>query len=111
MIRGFEIGGSYYANACNGAGRFVTTVAGRAHGLPVFRAGDTLIAERVMTVEGREFALVRGLDDQLYGVSSAVKADLPGAAAVMAIAQLPWFGRIKRAARCFFCRTPKSEKL
>lgn len=99
----FNQGASYYANASLGDGQFVVTVAGRTkRGIPIFRAGDTIVADRVMSIDGREFAQLRGDDGQLYGVSSAARADIQSAAELLTLAPPPWL-RLKRAARRFFC--------
>ncbi len=99
----FERGGSYYATACMGGGQFVVTVSGRVGDRPIFVAGKPLAAERLMVMDGREFAYLRGEDGQTYTVSSAAKADIEGAVHLLAIARPPWARDFKRAARRFFC--------
>lgn len=99
----FERGGSYYATACMGGDQFVVTVTGRTRERPVFVAGRPLAAERLMVMDGREFAYLRGEDGQTYTVSSAAKADIEGAVHLLEIARPPWVRNIKRASRRFFC--------
>lgn len=99
----FDRGASYYATACMGGQQFVVTVSGRAHGCPIFAAGKPIMAERLMVMDGREFAYFRGEDGQMYSVSSTAKADMEGAVQLMEIAMPPWVRNIRRAAWHFFC--------
>lgn len=99
----FDKGASYYATACMGGRQFVVTVSGRTHGRPIFIAGKPVAAERLMVMDGREFAYLRGEDGQTYTVSSEAKADIEGAVQLLEIATPPWVRNIGRAARQFFC--------
>lgn len=99
----FDKGVSYYATACMGGRQFVVTVSGRANNRPIFVAGKPIQAERLMVVDGRELAYLRGEDGQLYTASSAVVADIESAVRLMEISTPPWLRTIKRAARRFFC--------
>ena len=99
----FDKGVSYYATACMGGRQFVVTVSGRIRERPVFIAGKPIAAERLMVMDGREFAYLRGEDGQTYTVSSEAKADVEGAVRLMEFMAPPWVRNFKRAARHFFC--------
>lgn len=107
MIK-FNRGESYIATSCISGDQFVVTVAGRTGGRPIFVAGETFAAERLVVVDGREFAYIQGCDGQTYSVSSSVKAELEEAIGILEKARPPWASKVVRAARRFFFAYPEN---